>query len=173
MNRRNDAGCKRAKSQNVQMVYLIGVNHLVQHDAPRAKIVREKRVTFKGHVLEVIDKLDISILAEEFNEEAKQNCGVSETTLEQFGKAKGIEYRACDPTSIEREEKGIENADWDKREEIWLSRINDCKNSNVLFVCGDDHFESFRKKLIAAGFDVEDAPKCWRINRDEVFLSDP
>jgi hypothetical protein len=155
------------------MVYLIGVNHLVQHDAPRERIVREKRATFKRHVLEVIEKLDISILVEEVSEEAKKNWGVSETTLEQFGKAKRIEYRPCDPSSIERKEKGIENADWDKREEILLSRINDCKNRNVLFVCGDHHFESFRKKLIAAGFDVEQAPKCWHINHDELFFSDP
>src|SRR5438093_12916916 len=156
------------------MVYLIGVNHLVQHDAPRSEeIVGGKRATFKAHVLEVIEKLDISILAEEFREEAKKKCRVSETTLEQFGKAKGIEHRFCDPTSIEREEKGIEKPDCDKREEIWLSRINDCKKRNVLFVCGDDHFESFRKKLIAAGFDVEHAPKCWRISNDELFFSDP
>ena len=90
------------------MVYLIGVNHLVQHDAPSVKIVREKRATFKAHVLEVIKKLDISVFAEEFNEEAKKNQGVSRTTLEQFGKTEGIEYRFSDPTSIERKEKQIE-----------------------------------------------------------------
>jgi hypothetical protein len=156
------------------MVYLIGVRHLVQHDAPRAeKIVREKRATFRRHVLEVIEELNITILAEEFSDEAKKICHVSETTLEQFGKAKGIEHRFCDPTSIEREEKGIKKADWDKREEIWLSRIKDCKNRNVLFVCGDEHVEAFGQKLIATGFDVEHAPKCWRITDDELFFSDP
>jgi hypothetical protein len=156
------------------MVYLIGVNHSVQHDAPGAKtIVRDKRATFKAHVLEVIEKLDVSILAEEFSEEAKKKCGVSETTLEQFAKAKGTEHRFCDPISIEREETGIEKGDGNKREEIWLSRINDCKERNMLFVCGDDHFESFSKKLIAAGFDVEHAPKYWHISNDELFFSDP
>jgi hypothetical protein len=155
------------------MVYLIGVHHLVQHDAPSVKIVREKRATFKAHVLEVIKKLDISVFAEEFNEEAKKNQGVSRTTLEQFGKAERIEYRSCDPTSIERKEKQIERSDWDKREKVWLSRINDCKNRNVLFVCGDDHFESFSKKLTAEGFAVEHAPKCWRISYDELFFSEP
>ena len=116
------------------------------------KIVRAKRTTFKAHVLEVIDNFNISILAEEFSEEAKTKWGVSETTLEQFGKAKGIEHRFCDPTPFEREENGIEQSDSDEREQFWLSRIQDCKNKNVLFVCGDDHFESFGKKLIAAGF---------------------
>jgi hypothetical protein len=155
------------------VVYLIGVNHLVQHEAPSVKIVREKRVAFRTYVSEVIQKLNISILAEEFSEEAKMKSHVSETTLEQLGKAKEIEYRSCDPTSIQREEKGIKKSDWDKREEVWLSRIKDCKNRNVLFVCGDDHVEAFGQKLIAAGFDVEYAPKYWRITYDELAFSDP
>ena len=160
------------------MLYLIGVNHVVQFGEPsratNSRIVREKRASFRAHVSEAIEKFGISILAEEFSEEAKNKNGVSETTLEQFGKAKGIEYRSCDPTSIERKEKGIEigNADWDKREEIWLSRINDCKNRNVLFVCGDD-VEAFGQKLIAAGFDVVLAPKCWCISDYEFVVSDP
>jgi hypothetical protein len=160
-------------SRVFEMLYLIGVHHLIQHDARSVKIVREKRATFKAHVLEIINKLDISILAEEFNEEAKKNQGVGRTTLEQFGKAKAIEYRSCDPTSIERKERQIESSDWDTREEIWLSRINDCQNKNVLFVCGDDHFQSFSKKLTAAGFAVEHAPRRWRITYDELFFSDP
>jgi hypothetical protein len=156
------------------MVYLIGANHIVQHDAPHEnKIVGEKRATFRDHLSEVIEKYNITILAEEFSDEAKKKWRVSETTLEQFGKAKGIEYRSCDPTSIEREEKGIKKSDWDKREEVWLSLINDCRNRNLLVVCGDCHFESFTRKLIAAGFDVEHAPKCWHISNDELFFSDP
>ena len=155
------------------MVYLIGVNHIVQHDAPHVKIAREKRATFKAHVLEAIEKFGISILAEEFSDEAKKKVGVSETTLEQFGKTKAIEYRPCDPTSIEKKEKGIGESDWDKREEFWLSRIQDCKNRNVLFVCGDCHVEPFAKKLIAEGFDVEQSPRCWRISEKEFVLSDP
>jgi hypothetical protein len=155
------------------MVYLIGVHHLLQHDAPSVKIVREKRATFKAHVLEVIEKMNISILAEEFNEDAKKNAGVRKTTLEQFGNVKRIEHRFCDPNSKERKEKGIEKSDWDKREEIWLARIKDCKSKNVLFVCGDDHSESFGGKLIGAGFDVEHAPKRWRISHPELLFSDP
>jgi hypothetical protein len=155
------------------MVYLIGVHHLIQHDAASVKIVREKRATFKAHVLEVIEKLDISLLAEEFSEEAKKNLGVNRTTLEQFGKAKAINYRSCDPTSIKRKEKGIESSDWDKREEVWLSRISDCKNKNALFVCADDHFDSFSRKLTAAGLAVQHAPRRWRISYDELFFSEP
>jgi hypothetical protein len=159
------------------MVYLIGVNHVVQFDAPsratNLKIVREKRASFKVHVLEAIHNFNISILAEKFSEEAKTKWGVRDSTLEQLARVKGIEHRFCDPTSTEREENAIEQSDSDKREEFWLSRIQDCKNKNVLFVCGDDHFEPFGKKLITAGFDVQRAPKCWQISDDEFFFSDP
>jgi hypothetical protein len=136
------------------MVYLIGVNHIVQFDpAPHAaKIVRDKRVSFKAHVLEVIENFDISILAEEFNDEAKKIWLVGETTLEHVATAKGIDHRFCEPG----------------REEIWLSQIEDCKNRNMLFVCGDDHFESFAEKLIAAGFDVKHGSR-WRISDEEIW----
>src|SRR6266700_329129 len=143
------------------MVYLIGVNHLVQYDAPSVKIVREERVAFRTHVLETIQKFNISLLAEEFSEEAKMKWGVRESILEKLGKDKGIEHRFCEPTPIERKENGIEQSDGDKREQFWLSRIEDCKNRNVLFVCGNEHVESFRKKLITVGFVVEHESKWW------------
>jgi hypothetical protein len=138
------------------MVYLIGVNHDVQFDAGphRAKIVRDKRASFKAHVLEIIETLGISIVAEEFSDEGKRKWRVSETTLEHIAKAKGIEHRFCEPG----------------REEVWLSQIEDCKNRNMLFVCGDDHFESFAENLIAAGFDVKYGPR-WRISNKEIWAT--
>jgi hypothetical protein len=139
------------------MIYLIGVRHDIQFDpAPHvARIVRDKRAAFKVHVLEVIEKFRITVLAEEFNDEAKKMWRVNETTLERIAKDKGIEHRFSDPTAVERNENEIEKSDSDKREQFWLSCIQDCKDKNVLFVCGDDHFDSFGKKLSAAGFDMK------------------
>jgi hypothetical protein len=154
------------------MVYLIGGRHDIQFDpGPHpAKIVRDKRASFKAHVFEVIETLGISILAEEFSDEAKRKWKVSESTLEQLAKAKGIEHRFCDPTPVQREENGIQQSDSDKRKQFWLSRIQDCKSRNVMFVCGDDHVEAFGKKLIAAGFDVKYGPR-WRISDEEVWAT--
>jgi hypothetical protein len=150
------------------MIYLIGVRHDLQFEpAPTDvyKIVRDKRALFKAHVLEVIEKLGMTVLAEEFGDEAKTTWRVSESILEQFAKAKGIQHRFCDPDSIEKRALGIEvdpkketDSDRDKRERVWLCRIGDCKNKNVLFVCGDRHFEPFADKLIASGFDVQRGP---------------
>ena len=143
------------------MVYLIGVNHVVQFGEPscatNSQIVREKGASFKAHVSEMIEKLNIKVLAEEFNDEAKKRWGVSETTLEHFGKTKR-EHRFCTPGGPE---------------DIWLSEIEDCKNKNVLFVCGGDHVEAFCKTLATAGFDVEVAPNSWNISSAEFHFSDP
>jgi hypothetical protein len=152
------------------MVYLIGGRHDIQFDPGphRAKIVRDKRASFKKHVSEVIEPLSISILAEEFSDEAKRIWKVSESTLEQLAKAKGIEHRFCDPTSAQKRENGIEESDSDKREQFWLSCIQDCKSRNVLFVCGGDHVETFGEKLMVAGFDVKYGPR-WEITDVEVW----
>src|SRR5439155_21038848 len=85
-----------------------------------------------------------------------------ETVLEQFSKAKGIEHRFCDPDSKERKALGIEvdpkketESNWRKREQVWLSRMADCKLRRVLFVCGDNHYDAFAQLLERNGFNVE------------------
>jgi hypothetical protein len=164
------------------LLYLIGVNHAVQFKSALSQLfsesesVRAKREAFKAHVAEMIDKLGIEVLAEEFSEESKRKpqeretalndqserarfetalalCNY-ETVLEQFSKAKGIEHRFCDPDSKERKALGIEESDWGKREQVWLSRIADCKRRRVLFVCGDNHYDAFAQLLENNGFSV-------------------
>jgi hypothetical protein len=132
------------------MIHLIGVNHLVQYDHDHPATAK-----FKADVLEVIDALDISIVAEEFSDAAKKLWNVRESVLELVAKAKGREHRFCDPTPIEKKKYGIEESDNDKRRQFWLSRIQDCKSRNVLFVCGDEHIEAFTAMLNADGFDVK------------------
>ena len=175
------------------LVYLIGVNHAVQFKHPWSQMVvgepegvGMKREAFKAHISEMIDKLDIEVLAEEFStrqayaaeEEAFRQKGAAEleetappplsweTVLEQLSKAKGIEHRFCDPDSTERKALGIEvdsrkatEADWRKREQVWLERIEDCKGRRVLFVCGDNHYESFAQLLESDGFNVRRGPR--------------
>jgi len=59
------------------MIYLIGVNHLVQHNLSR--IAREKRAWFQADVLGIIEIFDIMVLAEEFDGEGKRSgCKVKQ-----------------------------------------------------------------------------------------------
>jgi hypothetical protein len=166
------------------LLYLIGGRHAVQFKSAMGESegVQKKREAFTAHVAEMIDKLDIEILAEEFNEEAKKESDVREmaavlgktaldealegfswdTVLEQFSKAKGIEHRFCDPNTKEREALGVEDPDSKhgraQREQEWLSRIADCKCKRVLFVCGDKHYDDFAQLLAANGFNVQHGP---------------
>jgi hypothetical protein len=145
------------------ILYLVGVNHVVQFGEPsratNSKIVREKRTSFRAHVSEMIERLNITVLAEEFNAEAKEKWGVSETTLETLSRNKPIEqHRFCSPGGPE---------------DVWLSEIGDCKDKNLLFVCGNDHLETFRKMLGTAGFNVEVGPNSWNISSAEFHFSDP
>jgi len=172
------------------LVYLIGVNHAMQFKSAWSQIIGEsesvqkKREAFKALVAEMIDKLGIEVLAEEFSEESKRKPQERETaldeqserarfetalaqcnyatTLEQLAEAKGIEHRFCDPNSIEKQALGIEvdprketESDWRKREQVWLSRIADCKLRRVLFVCGDNHYDSFAQLMESNGFNVQ------------------
>ena len=152
------------------LLYLIGVNHAVQFKDAQTQMlpawepesVRKTREAFKAHVAEMIDTLDIEILAEEFSEEAKTRWRVSESVLERLAKTKGIEHRFCDPDTKEREALGIEDPDSKhgraQREQVWLSRIADCKLRRVLFVCGDEHYADFAQLLESNGFNVQRGP---------------
>jgi len=183
------------------LLYLIGIDHTVQFKSAIAQLFDEpeerqtKREAFKAHVAEMIDKLGIEVLAEEFSEEGKRKpqemetalneqseramfetalaqCNY-ETVLEQFSKAKGVEHRFCDPDSKERKALGIQvdpkketESDWRKREQIWLSKIADCKHRRVLFVCGDNHFDAFARLLATNGFNVQPGPH-YAVSEDE------
>lgn len=117
-------------------MYLVGVNHLVQHDSAQhnlSRIARQKRAWFQADILGIIEIFDIAILAEEFNGEDKVKWGVSETKLERIAKDKKIEHRFCEATSLEKKKLGIAESDWDKREQFWLSQLRDYKDQNVLF----------------------------------------
>jgi hypothetical protein len=183
------------------LLYLIGVNHAVQFKSAVSQMfgesesVRKKREAFRAHVAEMIDNLDIEILAEEFSEGGKLRPDAPEeeafrekltaelgtapeplnwdTVLEEFSKAKGVEHRFCDPDSKERKALGIEvdpkketESDWRKREQVWLSKIADCKHRRVLFVCGDNHFDAFAQLLTTNGFNVQPGPH-YPISEDE------
>ena len=172
------------------LLYLINVNHTIQFKSAlfsESESVQKKREAFKAHVAEMIDKLDIEVLAEEFGDEGKKESEIREfvkdfaqavhepfdwetarqqfdweTELQKFNKAKGIEHRFCDPDSSERKTLGIEvdpkkqtESDWRKREQVWLSRIADCKLRRVLFVCGDNHYDAFAQLLESNGFNVQ------------------
>lgn len=133
-------------------IYLVGVDHQVQHNGPTMIPEREKAISDFCDFLEAKSKeLRISVMAEEFNEDALELSRASKSTVQQIAERLGLKHLYCDPTKNMRIKLGIHN-DRDLREEYWLSCLNDyIKAERILFVCGLEHLDTFHQKLTLKG----------------------
>jgi hypothetical protein len=142
------------------MVYLVGVDHQVQHNGPPMSQARkDATLDFSTFLKAKAKELNISMLAEEFNEDALKGSQASTATVNEVAKELGLKHLFCDPTYIQRKELGIYK-DNHKRECFWLSCLEDhlvCEK--IIFVCGRDHLESFEAKLVEKGFRAEILPE--------------
>lgn len=87
------------------MVYLIGVDHLIQYRGPVPEILREE---FKEYLAARVRELGITLIAEEFSEEALGDVYESaEATCRGAAAAAGIDHRFCDPEEEDRQRLGI------------------------------------------------------------------
>ena len=87
------------------MIYLIGIDHLVQYNGPIPPWLLDD---FKTYLDFIISDLHISIIAEEFNEEFLVDVyGADEDTAKSAAERAGIEHIYCDPDSMERYKLGI------------------------------------------------------------------
>ncbi len=137
------------------MIYLIGVDHKIQHSANLTKRKKKLLAKFRSYLEDQIKQLEIELLAEEFSAHAVKLCNVTESTLQSIAKRIGIEHRFCDPDLDERAALGISKSDFDKRELEWVKRINKSSDRNVLFLCGGNHIVSFMNLLKDSGILVE------------------
>lgn len=86
-------------------VYIIGIDHLVQYNGPLAGEIIDE---FSEFLAAKISELEISLVAEEFNEEYLHDVfGASEDTAKAAAERTGIEHMYCDPDEGEREMLGI------------------------------------------------------------------
>ncbi len=87
------------------MVYIIGVDHLVQYNGP---VPEEIRSAFRSFLVTTCRELGIRVLAEEFSEEAlREVYRASADTAQEAARALGIEHRYCDPESEQLAALGI------------------------------------------------------------------
>jgi len=134
------------------MIYLIGVDHVIQHggylDTRKEVALRE----FQSYLAQVVQDKRIDVIAEEFNEVALERSNTDFSTCRELARSLKIEHLFCDPTPEERQALKIETAE--QREQEWLNRIRESLHMNVLFICGSEHLESFRRLLATDGFEV-------------------
>lgn len=168
------------------MVSLIGVDHIVQYtnDYSDKSLIK----SFSQYLVERAKQLKITLMAEEFNKEVLLMSNATACTARDVAEDLGIEHRFCDPTSSEREQVGIpsqrkikeqlgfkgllkdkekkrvdeeESKYHLKREQFWLDKIRDKAHEPIIFICGDNHLESFKALLINKGFEVTILGKNW------------
>jgi hypothetical protein len=87
------------------MVYIVGVDHLVQYDGP---VPETLRVEFREYLVEISRSCNIELIAEEFNTEALHDVyhATRDTALEASG-ILGIPHRFCDPEDVDLRKLGI------------------------------------------------------------------
>lgn len=141
------------------MIYLIGVDHKVQTRENMNSVKEAEINKYLNHLEEQIKKYGINFIAEEFNAEQLQMRGMNKTTTKEIAEKLNISHRLCDPTSkeVSRENTNIH----DLKEEHWLNKILDIKNSQAIFVCGGEHVDTFHAKLKIAGISVKILSKGW------------
>ncbi len=142
------------------MVYLVGVDHQVQHNGASMSPERERATRdFSAFLESKAEALGITILAEEFTADLLKLNRASTATVQKVAIGLGVRHVFCDPTRTEREELGI-HKDNDRREDFWLSYIEKhLKCETILFVCGPQHLETFKSKLGKKGVQAEILPE--------------
>ena len=166
------------------MIYIIGIHHEIQYwdgsDSPFLISLRNWG-----------SMLDLSVIAEELNEEAiaKQETFRKQSLASVAQKAASIlnlEHRFCDPNTSQRadlkiltisevrknlglrvgQDEGLVEKEemqryWPLREKFWLDRIKDKSEEGILFICGVSHVERFLSLLEANGMKSVVLHKDW------------
>lgn len=143
------------------MLHLIGVDHQLQHNGraiksgPKLDCLREQLSDF---LRREISNVNAKYIVEENNHEVLLKFGATESIPKQVAEEAKIAHVFCEPTREERLALGIteigQKADFAVRESFWLERIRTLQTTEIIFVLGALHVDSFTHRARAAGFSV-------------------
>jgi len=149
------------------MIYLIGVDHCRAQRKKRGEDMSDCQREFQSVVESAIQSIHPCLLAEEDHPDFLSQDGVDSILLK-IATAHGIQdqHRFVDANQAERDEIGYRSQfgpdrvplmaheimhHFPKREEFWLSKIQNALCENVLFVCGWGHVASLSALLTRKG----------------------
>nr|VFJ87472.1 MAG: hypothetical protein BECKLFY1418A_GA0070994_1001128 [Candidatus Kentron sp. LFY]VFK18236.1 MAG: hypothetical protein BECKLFY1418C_GA0070996_104017 [Candidatus Kentron sp. LFY] len=140
------------------VIYLIGVHHSIQHNGgnlqkiPGLSALREQ---FQYYLIKATKELRISVLAEEFNEDALEIFNASESLAKSIAQRFGISHVFCEPSLQTRSSLGFTKQLQKKhhviRELLWYDKIIDYKGQRIIFICGANHIPTFTKLVRKKG----------------------
>lgn len=157
-------------------IYVIGTSHLYQHLSK--DISDDAHISFRGLIKTIIEKYDISMVAEESNTEALEENGIPESALQLIAKELRVKHLFTEASRSYRSKNGMEQEndirisglmnDQDEqeiekriqdsyrtRERYWLNLIAVEDVWPVLHVCGANHAAEFSKLVITHNFKCE------------------
>ena len=160
-------------------IYLLGVFHTFQTQPSH---------TFTEYVCQTCAALRIKSLAEEMNHDALRDACTSHSTVKPIADKLSIPHAYCDPDQNERQARGIRGEndlkfqrwlnEWSddefvhrkalhcqKREEVWIEKLQDVFIKPMLFICGIDHLDTFGSLLNHRGFSSKQLEKRWTPNQ--------
>jgi len=133
-------------------IFFIGVDHRIQWVPNHLSSEWDAKLQeFSEYLNHICSKNEITLIAEEFSEEALQKSNALDSVSRQVSAKSGVQHLFCDPTTQERQASGISTHN--QREHFWLDRLASTCHDKIIFICGRDHLQSFIAKLRKAGHD--------------------
>ena len=149
----------------VRNIFLVGVaHHAIQYTPVSSGPQWEKVIkNFGKYIQDQCSSLGIDLIAEEWSEYSVKQNAASDSTARQAAEEIGVDHLFCDPDPDERLRLGIKNGrDGDPdREKEWLKRLIRSGKTQILFICGDGHLESFKTLLVGSGCNAKFIDRHW------------
>lgn len=160
------------------MVFVIGIDHSI-HQREHALLGNGGMLDLRDILRELVGEHKIQLIAEENSVQAMQRYNIVNTPAQVFAEENEIQYLFSDPDSQERIALGIRSRqdtavmlgidifhatesdrdlinknhrDADQAREVeWMNRIRPYINSDIIFICGFEHTQSFVELLNSNG----------------------
>lgn len=185
------------KSSGAFTVVIVGVEHRHQFGPCEAFAPDEQRCAeFADFLRCACNRHGVMTVAEEMCGDARAKWQIRRTVPEMVAQELGLQHVDCGPNQAERDTLGIRNEgdirmegmlnerpasetakavrrEYDKREEVWLTRVNADARSPTLFVCGSDHAISVAEKARRHGMAVTVLVRQWDWAEEKSLLVNP
>jgi hypothetical protein len=144
------------------VLYLIGIDHSVQHDGCSAYHGAEfenLRREFPEFLAQTVRETGAKMIAEECNEEVLLKFAATRSVAAVVASEMNLSHLFCEPSLAERAKLGITGtgnpSDFEKREEYWLKQLRAVDKTPIIFIMGADHVHSFLGLAKTFGIGVE------------------
>jgi hypothetical protein len=160
------------------MIYLIGVDHVFQHDGRVIRGTKELvlgyRNEFYNFILDAAREYFVTMITEEWcDPEHNQLVGATTTIGKLAAENLAIKHCYIEPCGEIREQLGLPTTRYDHlpdnelrriydiREEYWLKELQSFNAAVTLHICGADHIQSFGSLLSRRDLRFITLQECW------------